>query len=261
MNAQIDHPPAAAAHAATLVEARGLEIRFGGVVAADGVDLAVREGDNLAIIGPNGAGKTTFLNICTGYLKPQAGSVRFGGHELIGRSPRAITRLGIARAFQIPQLFSEQTVRENMLVAAAARARRLAPLTRLAAIPERGAVDELLELVGCADVADQLAAELPEGKRKLVDIALALALEPKVLLMDEPTSGVASSEKFDIMNTLMQALRTRGVTSVFVEHDMDMVTRYANRVAVWSSGRIAMEGDPEVVLSDPEVIRTVIGGA
>lgn len=242
-----------------LIEAKGIEIRFGGIVAADGVALDVHGGDHLAIIGPNGAGKTTFLNICTGYLKPQAGSVLFKGTELIGKGPRAITRMGIARAFQIPQLFLEQTVLENMLVAASARAGRFAPLTRVRDIPERAEVDELLALVGCGDVSDQVTAELPEGKRKLMDIALALALQPDVLLMDEPTSGVASAEKFAIMDTLMKALRARDVTSVFVEHDMEMVSRYANRVAVWSAGTIAMEGEPDVVLNDPEVIRTVIG--
>lgn len=243
-----------------LLSARDIDIRFGGVVAAEGVALDVFEGDNLAIIGPNGAGKTTFLNICTGYLKPQAGSVTFEGNDLLGLSPRAITRLGIARAFQIPQLFAEQTVLENMLLAAAARTGRLAPFTRLEDIPEREAAEAILEQVGCADVHDRVASELPEGKRKLVDIALALALKPTVLLMDEPTSGVASSEKFAIMDTLIGALRAQRVTSVFVEHDMEMVSRYANRVAVWNSGRIQKEGSPDDVLNDPEVIRAVIGG-
>ncbi|WP_024588229.1 ABC transporter ATP-binding protein [Aliihoeflea sp. 2WW] len=242
-----------------LLSARDIEIRFGGVVAADGVALDVFEGDNLAIIGPNGAGKTTFLNICTGYLKPQAGRVTFKGRELLGSSPRAITRLGIARAFQIPQLFAEQTVLENMLLASASRAGRLGMFTRLADIPQRAEAEAILEQVGCSDVKDRVASELPEGKRKLVDIALALALKPAVLLMDEPTSGVASSEKFAIMDTLIGALRAQKVTSVFVEHDMEMVSRYANRVAVWSSGRIQKEGPPDEVLTDPEVIRTVIG--
>ncbi|MGQ2907713.1 MAG: ABC transporter ATP-binding protein [Aliihoeflea sp.] len=242
-----------------LLSARDIEIRFGGVVAADGVALDVFEGDNLAIIGPNGAGKTTFLNICTGYLKPQAGRVSFKGRELLGSSPRAITRLGIARAFQIPQLFAEQTVLENMLLASASRAGRLGMFTRLADIPQRAEAEAILEQVGCSDVKDRVASELPEGKRKLVDIALALALKPAVLLMDEPTSGVASSEKFAIMDTLIGALRAQKVTSVFVEHDMEMVSRYANRVAVWSSGRIQKEGPPDEVLTDPEVIRTVIG--
>ena len=228
-------------------------------MAADGVALDVFEGDHLAIIGPNGAGKTTFLNICTGYLKPQAGRVTFKGRELLGSSPRAITRLGIARAFQIPQLFAEQTVLENMLLASASRAGRLGMFTRLADIPQRAEAEAILEQVGCSDVKDRVASELPEGKRKLVDIALALALKPAVLLMDEPTSGVASSEKFAIMDTLIGALRAQKVTSVFVEHDMEMVSRYANRVAVWSSGRIQKEGPPDEVLTDPEVIRTVIG--
>ncbi len=242
-----------------VIAARGLEIRFGGVVAAAGISLDLFEEDHLAIIGPNGAGKTTFLNICTGYLRPQAGTVTFRGRNLIGASPREITRLGIARAFQIPQLFAEQTVRENMLLAAAARSGRLGTLNRLASIPERGEVDALLRLIECEDVADRVASELPEGKRKLIDVALALALKPDVILMDEPTSGVASSEKFAVMDTLVGALKDRAVTSVFVEHDMEMVTRYATRVAVWSAGTIQKEGPPEAILSDLVVIRTVVG--
>lgn len=245
---------------AALLQARGLEIRFGGVVAANGIDLDVNEGENLAIIGPNGAGKTTFLNICTGYLKPQAGSVTFRGAELLGQPPRRITRLGIARAFQIPQLFVEHTVLENMLLAAAVRERAWNPFRALHALPQKGEMLDLLALVGCADLADRKASDLPEGQRKLVDIAIALALKPRLLLMDEPTSGVASADKFQVMEILVAALKTAGVSSVFVEHDMEMVTRYASRVAVWSEGRIQMAGEPAKVLSDPDVIRTVIGG-
>lgn len=243
-----------------LLSARGLKIRFGGVVAANGIDLDVFEHENLAIIGPNGAGKTTFLNICTGYLTPQAGSVRFEGDELVGQPPRRITRLGIARAFQIPQLFTEHTVLENMLLAAAVRERSWNPFRSLASLPQRGEMLELLDLVGCADLGHKRAADLPEGQRKLVDIAIALALKPRLLLMDEPTSGVASADKFAVMEILVRALRTAKVSSVFVEHDMEMVTRYASRVAVWSQGKIQMTGEPTRVLSDPDVIRTVIGG-
>ena len=243
-----------------LLEARGLEIRFGGVIAADGIDLSVREGENLAIIGPNGAGKTTFLNICTGYLRPKAGSVRFEGKEITAYEPRDITRLGIARAFQIPQLFTEQTVLENMLLAGAARARRWNPFRPLHNIPEHDEMIAMLELVGCVDYKDKRAGDLPEGHRKLVDIAIALALKPKLLLMDEPTSGVASADKFDVMEILVAALAKAKVSSVFVEHDMDMVQRYASRVAVWSSGKILRLGPPSEVLNDAEVIRTVIGG-
>jgi branched-chain amino acid transport system ATP-binding protein len=244
-----------------ILAARGIEIRFGGVVAADGIDLDIYERENLAIIGPNGAGKTTFLNICTGYLQPQAGSVRFGELELLGRRPRVITRLGIARAFQIPQLFSEHTVLENLLIAAAVRERKWNPFRALSAIPQKREMMELLELVDCAGIADRPAAELAEGQRKLVDIAIALALKPKLLLLDEPTSGVASADKFRIMEILIAALRQQDVSSVFVEHDMEVVMRYASRVAVWSEGKIQMIGAPDVVMNNPDVIRTVIGGS
>jgi branched-chain amino acid transport system ATP-binding protein len=244
-----------------LLEARGLEIRFGGIVAARDVNLTVHEGRNLAIIGPNGAGKTTFLNICTGYLKPTAGQVLLGDRDVTRLSPRDITRLGVARAFQIPQLFSEHTALENLLIAAAAREKRWAPFTNLARIPERAEMLHLLAMVGCADVADRPVNELPEGKRKLIDIAVALALKPKLLLMDEPTSGVASSEKFGIMEILVKALAEAEVTSVFVEHDMGIVERYADEVAVWASGEIRMRGAPADVLSHPDVIRDVIGEA
>ena len=250
----------AAHHDTLLLRAEGLKLRFGGIIAADGVDLSLYQGEHLAIIGPNGAGKTTFLNICTGYLKPQEGKVTLVNREITGRPPRDITRMGVARAFQIPQLFTEQTVLENMLLAAAIHHRHWNPFRDLHQIPERGEMEDLLDMVGCGDVRDRMASELPEGKRKLVDIALALALKPKVLLMDEPTSGVASADKFGVMETLMAALRQAGVSSVFVEHDMEMVSLYASRVAVWAQGIIQMTGEPEVVLNDPDVIRNVIGG-
>ncbi len=242
-----------------LLSARGLEIRFGGVIAADGIDLDLYEGENLAIIGPNGAGKTTFLNMATGYLRPQAGTVTFLGRDITALPPRTITRLGIARAFQIPQLFLDQTVIENMLIASTARAGAPSALRRLLDLPERAEMEALLDLVGVRAYADRLAFELPEGQRKLVDIALALALKPKVLLMDEPTSGVASSEKLGVMDILTAALTKQQVSSVFVEHDMDMVERYADRVAVWSAGKIQFVGPPAEVLSNAEVRRTVIG--
>lgn len=242
-----------------LLSARDLSIRFGGVIAADGVDLDLYEGENLAIIGPNGAGKSTFLNIATGYLRPQGGSVHFLGRDITSLPPREITRRGVARAFQIPQLFLDQTVIENMMIAAAARDGGMTSLRHLLDLPEREEMEAMLELIGVAEYADRTAFELPEGQRKLVDIALALALRPKVLLMDEPTSGVASSDKLAVMDMLISALAKQKVSSVFVEHDMDMVERYAHRVAVWSSGRIQMVGPPRVVLDDPDVRASVIG--
>jgi len=244
---------------AALLSAEDLHIGFGGIKAADGVDLSVRAGEHLAIIGPNGAGKTTFLNICTGYLRPWRGRVRFRGHDITNRPPRAITRLGIARAFQIPQLFTELSALDNLLMAAAARQGAWRPWLRLDALPERKAMLALLDLVGITGAAGHVVGELPEGVRKLLDVAVALALQPSLLLMDEPTSGVSSTEKFAIMDVLVRALAERDVTAVFVEHDMEVVTRYADRVAVWNAGRIQADGPPAQVFSDPAVLRDVIG--
>ena len=244
---------------AVLLETKGLQIQFGGIIAADNVNVQIHEGRNLAIIGPNGAGKTTFLNICTGYIKPTQGAVYLAGKEVTRKSPRQITRMGVARAFQIPQLFSEHTALENLLISVAARERRWAPFTRLGRIPEREEMMHLLELVNCAETADRPVNELPEGQRKLIDIAVALALKPKLLLMDEPTSGVASSEKFGVMDILHRALSEAKVTSVFVEHDMGIVEKYADEVAVWSFGAVQLRGTPAEVLEHPDVIRDVIG--
>jgi branched-chain amino acid transport system ATP-binding protein len=242
-----------------LISARGLKIRFGGVIAADGIDLDVLEGENLAIIGPNGAGKTTFLNMATGYLRPQAGTVSFLGQDITALPPRTITKLGIARAFQIPQLFLDRTVIENIMLASAAQTGQLSGWRSLLDLPQRAEMEDLLDLVGVRAFAERTAFELPEGQRKLVDIALALALKPRVLLMDEPTSGVASSEKLGVMDILTAALTKQKVSSVFVEHDMDMVERYASRVAVWSSGKIQMVGTPAEILNDADVRAQVIG--
>jgi branched-chain amino acid transport system ATP-binding protein len=242
-----------------ILETCDLSLRFGGATIVDAVSFGVLEGSFVSIIGPNGAGKTTFLNIATGYLRPQAGRVEFLGEDITARSPRAITQLGIARAFQIPQLFGEHTVLESLLIAAAARGRRFRTLRDLHAMPERSDMMELLALVAADDVAHRHGSTLPEGKRKLVDIAMALALRPKLILLDEPTSGVASSEKFGIMDVLVSALGKQGVTSVFVEHDMEVVERYADRVAVWSAGRIGHSGPPAEVLRDQAVVGQVIG--
>lgn len=230
-----------------LLEAVDLHIRFGGVVAAAGISLRVFPRELLAIIGPNGAGKTTFLNLCTGYLRPEKGHVYLEGRAITGMPPRAIARLGVARAFQIPQLFATLTVEENVLLALAAhegfwRWRPLRAKERL----EGG--KKLLRLLGLEPLAAYPVEEAPEGMRKLLDVAMALALRPKLLLLDEPTSGVSTEEKFRVMDTLVQALRHQGITAVFVEHDMEVVRRYADRVVVWAEGRILAEGLPGEVL-------------
>lgn len=242
-----------------LLQASGLRLAFGGVRAADGINLGVMKGEFLAIIGPNGAGKTTFINMTTGYLRPQAGDISYEGRRITGMAPRAIVKLGIARSFQLPQLFLEHTVEQNLALAVASRDGIWSPLAPLLRPRYREEARDLLERFGLTGVAGSRADALNEGARKLADIAMAVALRPRLLLMDEPTSGVAASEKMAIVETLVNVLRDAKVTAVFVEHDMDVVERFADRVAVWSQGRIAALGPPAEVLSDPAVQRDVIG--
>lgn len=246
-------------NARVILEAKDLEIRFGGVVAASGINIEIYENRNLAIIGPNGAGKTTFLNMCTGYLKPHSGQIFFEGEDVTGIAPRKLVRKGVARAFQIPQLFAEHSVIENLLMAGTAQARRWAPFTSMYNVPERKEMEHLLDMVKCTELANRSVSELPEGQRKLVDIALALALKPRLLFMDEPTSGVASSEKFEVLDIIAGALEEARVTAVFVEHDMGIVDKFADEVAVWNRGEVLFRGDPGDVLNHPDVIRDVIG--
>lgn len=246
--------------AAPLLSTRGLSLRFGGIVAADGIDFDLKEGERLAVVGQNGAGKTTFINICTGYLKADAGQVQFDGADVTGQSPRAITRRGVGRSFQLPQVFTEHTVRDCLLIAASSVHRRGRGLWRpLDRAVDADEVDNTLELLQLAGRADDVAGDLPEGQRKLLDVAMALVLRPKLMIMDEPTSGVSTDEKHALMAVLMRALDERKVTSIFIEHDIDIVRQYATRLAAWIAGRIAADGRPQDVLSDPVVVRNVIG--
>ena len=242
-----------------LLRTEGLTLRFGGVNAADGIDFVLHQGEHLAVIGANGAGKTTFINICTGYLKPTSGKVLFEGIDITRKGPRQITRLGVGRSFQLPQLFLDHTVRQCLELASASRQGTLSRWTALSRAADQKAVDEMLELVELSGYANDPTTVLPEGRRKLLDVAIALMLEPKLVIMDEPTSGVASEDKHGVMQTMMRALQLRNVTSWFVEHDVDIVLRYASRVAAWIDGRIAADGNPQSVFADPVVRRDVLG--
>lgn len=242
-----------------LLQTRGLQLAFGGVVVADSIDFELQQGERLAVIGQNGAGKTTFINICTGFIRPTGGSVHFDGRDITRMAPRAIVQRGIGRSFQLPQLFLEHTVRDCIRLAAAGRSGFLRLWTPLARVLPDGEIDRILELVGLRERADDLCALLPEGQRKLLDIAMALVLQPKLLIMDEPTSGVSTEEKHGLMAIIMRVLDEQKITSIFVEHDVDIVTRYATRVAAWIAGRIAADGRPAEVLGNPEIRRNVIG--
>lgn len=244
-----------------ILQARDLHVGFNGVKAADGVSLDIHQGEFLAVIGPNGSGKTTLLNLCTGYVRPKSGSVHLGGRDITRLTPRAIARLGVARAFQIPQIFSDQRVIENMMLALAAKDGLWTMVRPLETAERSKEAVALLELVGLADDKKRISSTLPEGHRKLLDIAIALALKPSLVLLDEPTSGVSSLERFPLMEALMSALRQRQMTALFVEHDMDVVARYANRVLVWNAGKIMAEGHPDAVFKDERVLQSVVGVA
>ena len=244
---------------AALLETKGLSLAFGGVVAADAIDFQLHQGERLAVVGQNGAGKTTFINICTGHLKPNSGTVLFAGHDITGHSSRSITRRGIGRSFQLPQIFAEHTVRECLMLAASSVQPRRGFWRPIEEAVDANEVDATLALLQLDTRAHDLSGALPEGQRKLLDVAMALVLQPQLMIMDEPTSGVSTDEKHELMRVLMRALDERRITSIFVEHDIDIVRRYATRLCAWIAGRIAADGPPEQVLTDAVVIRNVIG--
>jgi branched-chain amino acid transport system ATP-binding protein len=245
---------------APLLEAQNVGKRFGAVVAAAEINVQVRAGERVSLIGSNGAGKTTFVNMITGYLKPDAGHIRLDGRDITALHPRAIVQLGVARSFQIPQLFGELSVLDNMLVAGACHDAHLSfwQAARSEADVQRAEV--LLQRFGLAEHRQRRVVELPGGVRKLLDIAMALTVRPKLLLLDEPTSGVSAEEKFPMMDTIMAALGTeRDTTVLFVEHDMDIVERYADRVIAFYSGRIIADDVPHKALATDDVRRYVTG--
>jgi branched-chain amino acid transport system ATP-binding protein len=246
----------------TVLSARGLEKRFGAVVAADALSIEISAGQKVSLIGANGAGKTTFVNMMTGYLKPDRGSIVLDGIDISRHSPRRVAGLGISRSFQIPQLFVELTAAENLAVAiAGTHPRALSLHSPAEANGRREQAIELLQRFGLAALADRPISELAGGVRKLIDIAMALVRRPKLLLLDEPTSGVSAEEKFATMDRVIHAVAPDAATIVFVEHDMDIVTRYADRVVAFYSGRVIADGAPLEVLKDSEVRRYVTGGA
>lgn len=241
-----------------VLEAKQLNKSFGSVVAARDISVVVNRSERLGLIGTNGAGKTTFVNIVTGYIKPDAGIVRLEGRDITGHTPRSITRAGVCRSFQVPQLFLTLTTAESLAVAfGIADGRAFSPEASIDA-EMAGKVENLLERFRLADYRNRVVAELPGGVRKLIDIAIAVTRKPKVLLLDEPTSGVAVEEKFALMDIVMSALGG-DVTVLFVEHDMDIVSRYAQRVLAFYDGKIIADDLPETVFAN-QTVRTYITG-
>ena len=246
-----------------ILETRGLTKTFGAVTAANALDVAIEAGSVVGLIGGNGAGKTTFINLVTGYLKATSGTVHFGGRDITGMAPRQVTRLGLCRSFQIPQVFDSLTAYENLLVGLGivSLGRKAFVGSALGDQRPEAVAEQMLQRFHLGPYRDVLASTLPEGVRKLLDIAMALAVKPRILLLDEPTSGVSADEKFSLMDLVLEAIRAEGVTVLFVEHDMDVVRRYVQRILAFYEGRIIADGPPAEVMAHPEVRRLVVGEA
>ena len=253
---------------AVILDARDLNKHFGAVTAAMNLNAAIEQDSVVGLIGTNGAGKTTFINMITGYINPDTGSIVYQGRDITALSPREITRIGICRSFQIPQLYASLTVFENMLVGLGVVLRnaglggyfsRGRPNVPGYDAPAEEVAERILERFGLSDYREKNAQVLPGGVRKLLDIALTMVAKPKVLLLDEPTSGVSAEEKFGMMDMVMSAVRAEGATVLFVEHDMEVVSRFAQRVLAFYDGRIIADAAPEIALVDPEVKRYVVG--
>jgi branched-chain amino acid transport system ATP-binding protein len=232
---------------------------FGAVRAVDGVSFTLVGGEFLALIGPNGAGKTTCFNMINGQLVPDGGTIRFDGQSIAGLPPRQICRRGVARTFQIAATFGSMTVAENVQMALIAHARETYGLWRPARSYHRARALELLRQVGMQDAADRLCRELAYGDVKRVELAVALAGEPRLLLMDEPTAGMASRERKDLIALVKALVLERGIAVLFTEHSMDVVFAFADRIIVMARGRLIADGNANSVRDDPKVREVYFG--
>ena len=243
-----------------VLEVHDLEKSFGAVVAAHNINVVIEEGETIGIIGANGAGKTTFVNMVSGYMPPSGGTIEFMGRNIRGRSVRAITRLGLSRSFQVPQVFLSETVFENTMIAFGIAENDGFGLLKPLMVDDRAArVDAHLARYQIADYRDVAGSALPQGIRKLLDIAMATVRKPKLVMLDEPTSGISVEEKFGIMDILMQALKEEQTTVLFIEHDMEIVERYVSRVLAFYQGEIICDAPTEQAMRDEGVQEYVIG--
>jgi len=242
-----------------ILQTTGLEKRFGGIVATNDVNLTVEKGARHALIGPNGAGKTTFINLLTGVLKPSAGRIMLEGRDITDTSPHERVRLGMARTFQINQLFPDLTPLESIGLVVSERLGSGADWWRIVGTKSAvtGEIVEIIERFRLTDVMMDRVAVLPYGKQRLLEIALAFACRPRVLLLDEPAAGVPEAERHELLATI-EALPA-DVTVLLIEHDMDLVFSFADRISVLVNGALFVDGAPEEVARDPRVKAVYLG--
>lgn len=243
----------------TLLAVRHLRKSFGGLKAVDGIDFDLAAGEVLAMIGPNGAGKSTCFNMINGQLRPDAGSIRLQGREIAGKSPRRIWRLGVGRTFQITATFHSLSVRDNVRMALISHHRRILSIAAPASRLYTDAADALLDLVEVADQAERPCGVLAYGDLKKVELAVAIAHDPVLLLMDEPTAGMAGTERVSLMALTRRIVAERGCAVLFTEHDMDVVFTHADRIMVLDRGGIIAMGAPAEIRADPAVQEVYLG--
>jgi ABC-type branched-subunit amino acid transport system ATPase component len=241
------------------LETRGLVKRFGGLVATNHVSFTLERGARQALIGPNGAGKTTFVNLLTGVLPPSAGQVLFAAEDITALRPEARVRRGLVRTFQINQLFADLTPLETLSLAVGERLGQGADWRRRLGAVDAVAhdVDEVADRFGLADVLDTRTDALPYGKQRLLEIAVAFACAPQVLLLDEPAAGVPEGERRDILEAI--AALPADVSVLLIEHDMDLVFNFAKRISVLVDGALLVEGEPDAIARDPRVRAVYLG--
>ena len=243
-----------------MLRVENLSKSFGGVNATRDVSIDFPDGSLTAIIGPNGAGKTTFFNLISGHIRPDAGRVLFEGEDLVGRSSLEVVRRGMARAFQVASLFPSLTVREALTAAVISHQRRGWGLLRrfpLAGTATR--VEEIMDLLSLTAKASVLSRNLSHGDQKLLDIGLALAMEPKVLLLDEPTAGMGPDERWRMIGKVHRLWETKRMTVLFIEHDMDIVFKIAQAVHVLKYGAVLAQGTPDEIRRNQDVIDAYLG--
>ena len=244
---------------APILRVAHLSKSYGAVRAVNDVSFDVAPGERLAMIGPNGAGKTTCFNMLNGQLSPDRGRIEFGERDLAGLKPRQVWRLGVGRTFQITATFGSMTVRENVQMALLSHHRKLRSLMSFAARAYTDEADALLERVGVLDQAARTCAVLAYGDLKRVELAIALANRPRLLLMDEPTAGMAAQERGELMRLASELARREGIAVLFTEHDMDVVFHHAERILVLYQGELIANDSPSMVRADPRVREVYLG--